>query len=189
MQKKSYKERYFNDYHIEKKPSKNRKRSRTVYVYHGAYCQWAQYDVPLDIDEQKKRKLLYAFVLLAEILCFAIAAFWRSPVNTAAGTAFSGCLSIVALLYQIIYVARFCSSKPEMKQIDAEDIHNYIRYASAVHATLLTITAILGIVTAIHAAAVLDCLLPVFLYLLSAGCSAALFLLQRRIEPMILSEE
>ena len=189
MQEKSYTERYFKDYHIEKMPAKNGKGSRTVYVYHGAYCQWVQYDVPLDDSERKTRKILYTALLLSEVLFFAIAAFWRSPVNTAAGVAAAGCLSLVPLLYQLLYGIRFCLAGPKMKQIDAEDIHKYIRYASLVHALLLVLTAILGTVTALRAGALADSLIPLLCYLLCAACSAALFLLQRRIEPKVISED
>lgn len=185
MQEKSYKERYFQDYHIEKKFTKNGKRSRTVYVYHGAWCRWTQYDVPLEANERKTRKILYAVLLLSEVLFFAIAAFWRSPVNTAAGVAVAGCLSLVPLLYQLLYGIRFCLAGPKMKQIDAEDIHKYIRYASACHALLLILAAIMGTVTVLQVSASVS---PLLFYLLSAGCSASLFLLQRRMEPSIIPE-
>lgn len=182
MPHKTYKERYFEDYHIEKVPSKNGKRCHTVYIYHGAYCQWSRNGKIISPPMLLHRRLLYVALLVLSGVCFWVASRQTNAANTSLPVSVSGTLSILPLIFLFLAVARFCFAKSFLRQLDAEEIHKQILHAARMHGILMAITAVLSLAVGLLAG-VGSNLLSAFCYAASAICSVGIFLAQRQLTP------
>ena len=170
--KKSYRERYFENYQAVRVPCSNRKGFRTVYEYVGLFARWTG-----DLKEVGKVK--------RDLFWMEAAGIVLSVGCTLSGTALTrarlfngfGVLSLVPWLAELYGIARFLMSKEYVKEQSAEEIGNCIRIGTVLRALLTGLSVLAGGIQVIAGGSATPADLPVGMGVAAGG---ALSLLIRR---------
>lgn len=126
---KSWRDRYFEDYTVEKVPASNRKGYKIIYTYTGNWFGW-----DLSPAELKKRRITYAAVAAAVTVLFAVCGTRSAYVNASAFVAVPGILSIIAQMYGWIGIFQFCTAKKMIREKEIRRTQKYLRAATVLTA-------------------------------------------------------
>lgn len=138
MKRKSYRDRYFEDYQAVRKPGSNRKGYRIVYQYVGLWTAWRSEKINL-----KSYKIVIAIWELVSILLYLACASADTSINSYRLASGFGILSIAPWLCEISGVIRFCLSGEYVRELSYEEIDKSIRYGCPLH-IILTIASVLA---------------------------------------------
>ena len=166
--KKSYRDRYFEDWQAVKVPAQNRKGYRIEYRYTGLWKQWEDpAGRPL-----KNSKWLLAFLEIFSIAVYAAAVLSRTPLSVSRLANGFGTLSLVPWIAELSGVLRFLASGAYVRELSANEISTSIRSGSVLRAILAALSAIAGgiQILAAHTAVPAD-LLTFLGIILSTGLS------------------
>ena len=170
--RKSYRERYFENYQAVKVPADNRKGYKVEYRYTGLWAQWESETGPLSGVKRK-------FVLLE---LFSLAFYLPSVLS---GTPLSvsrlangfGALSLVPWILKLSGVIRFLISSDYVKEPSAGEIGTSIRNGCVIRFILAALSAIGGGIQILVQGKACFADIPVFL---GIGFSAVISLLIKR---------
>lgn len=143
MEKKSYKARYFDDYHIEEKIGQNGKKKQ-VYVYHGKYFSWQSQQGILLTESHKVIAIRYLFLAVIAVVAHLIGATTTSQVNSVTIPALAGAWSLIPLIIEVWGIIRFAVAGSRVKEIDVSGIYKSITIGALIHALLLAIAVLTG---------------------------------------------
>ena len=138
--RKSYRERYFENYEAVKVPAGNRKGWRTEYRYVG---HWAEWDGERPIGQIKA---FFAIVELAGIAVYAAAILSRTPVTVSKVANGFGGLSLVPWILELSGVVRFIAAGEYVKEMDRDEIDRSIRSGSAMRILLAALSMAAGLI-------------------------------------------
>lgn len=138
--KKSYRDRYFEDYQAVKVPAQNRKGYRVEYRYIGLWKQWEDPDgSPLKFV---KWQLLLTELLSAAVYVFAVLS--GTPLSSARLANGFGTLSLVPWILELSGVVRLLFAGPFVRELSANEISTSIRSGSVLRAVLAALSAFAG---------------------------------------------
>lgn len=138
--RKSYRERYFENYEAVKIPANNRKGWRIDYRYVG---RWAKWDGERPIGQIKA---FFAVVELAGIAVYVAAMLSRTPVTVSKAANGFGGLSLIGWLLELAGVARFIAAGEYVKEMDRDEIDRSIRSGAAMRILLAALSIVGGII-------------------------------------------
>lgn len=168
--KKSYRDRYFEDWQAVKVPAQNRKGYRVEYRYTGLWKQWEDPDGrPL-----KNSKWQLALLEILSIAVYVLAVLSRTPLSVARLANGFGTLSLVPWIAELAGVVRFLAAGAYVRELTASEISTSIRSGSVLRAILAALSAAAGGIQILagHTAVPAD-LLTFLGILASAGLSLA----------------
>ena len=137
---KSFQDRLFKDFDVEKVPEKNGK-IRNRYVYVGDYAAWC-----LNEEEKIRYKRLYAGCGILIIVLYIWKSLMPLPVNSARFAGASTLLSLAALMPLIGGLWKFIFARKEMYLRDAREARSWILWGSMLYLILQIAGVIAGIV-------------------------------------------
>lgn len=139
--RKSYRERYFEDYKAVKIAVDNRRGWRMEYHYIGPWSEWNAGDRPM-----KGVKRLFAAAEVVSVVIYIAANLSGAAVTTSKLLNGFGAVSLIPWLLELSGVLRFLLSKQYVKELEKEEIDKSIRIGCVCRALLLTLSAAAGIV-------------------------------------------
>lgn len=177
MKLDKHREQYFSDLSV--KTTLNKQGRKTyAYVYQGIWYRWG-----LEGFDLKKRRLLYIFLELVNIVVFCYAGFSTSALNFQKAVAGCGMLSIVPFLLELRGVFGFCISETYMMETDYKSIDFRLVYGALIRIFVLAIGLILGLISTVSAGKMdTASLLTAVAYLLTILISAIMARLQHKLE-------
>lgn len=139
--RRSYRDRYFENWQAEKVACSNRKGWRMVYRYVGPFCRYAP-------AAQGRTLKLVKWEMLS-LLLIGAAVYIPAMLS---GTALTRCrmsngfgvLSVLAWLISAYGVVRFAADHEYMKKLTADEVDQCIRIGCVAHAALLVLSVIAG---------------------------------------------
>lgn len=140
MKRKGYRERYFEDYIVEKKIKPNGK-SGVDYIYSGIWYQWG-----LDGFNFAGRRLLYCILETVSIVLYALVSVQNVPFNSYTLAAGFGILSVVAWALEIWGIVSFSLSKTYITELDYKAIDFRITMGAFIRVILLILSIVCGTV-------------------------------------------
>ncbi len=170
--RKSYRERYFENWEAVKEPARNRKGYRMAYRYIGMFCRYMPPKQGRTMRSVKLRMLLAMLLGMAAAMAAGLADVPFNHCRLANGF---GVLSVVAWLIGAYGVLRFAASGAYMKRMTADEVDQCIRIGWVAHAVLLLLSAVSGGAALLSGGngTYVDAMVILAL-LLSAGCSLAI---------------
>ena len=170
--RKSYRERYFENWDAVKEPARNRKGYRMVYRYVGMFCRYAPQGQGRTLQSVKLRMVL---AMLLGMLAAISAGLADVPFNHCRPANGFGVLSVAACLIGAYGVLRFAVSGEYMKRMTADEVDRCIRIGCTAHAVLLMLSAASGGAALISdGSGTAADVIVILAVLLSAGCSLAI---------------
>jgi len=147
--KKSYRERYFEDYQTVKVPANNKKGFRMEYRYIGKYKEWFIKGRSLQLY-----KGLLAGIEILSSAVFLLAGLSETAFTTQKIAGGFGAMSVLCWLMEIGGLIWFIASARPVKELDYTEIDRLIRGGSVLRAMFLILSVLGGIVGLITAGAV-----------------------------------
>lgn len=138
--RKSYRERYFENYEAVKIPANNRKGWRTDYRYVGRWARW---------EGERPMGQIKAFFAAAEAVGIAVyvaAMLSRTPVTVSKAANGFGGLSLIGWLLELSGVARFIAAGEYVKEMDRDEIDRSIRSGSVLRILLAALSIVGGLI-------------------------------------------
>ncbi len=170
--RKSYRERYFENWEAVKEPARNRKGYRMAYRYIGMFCRYTSPKQGRTLQSVKLRMVLAMLLGTAAAIAAGVA---DVPFNNCRLANGFGALSVIAWLIGAYGVLHFAVSGAYIKRMTADEVDQCIRIGWVAHAVLLMLSAISG-TTALMSGGKgtpLDAIV-ILAVLFSAGCSLAI---------------
>lgn len=165
--RKSYRERYFENYQAVKVPSSNRKGYRVEYRYTGLFARWEGTEQTILRVKQKLGGMEAASVLVYVLCALSGASLTKARLFNGFGA-----LSMIPWLMEIYGAVRFACAKEYVKEPDAEEIGNALRTGCVLRVLLVGLSVIAGeIQSLIQSEAAWTDLPPALGILASAGLS------------------
>ena len=165
--KKSYRERYFEDYKAVKVPAENRKGYRVEYRYIGLWTRWESEKRPLGIVK-REMMLLEAF----SITVYLLSVLSGTPLIVSRLANGFGTLSLVPWILELSGVVRFVISREYVKELSSEEISTSIRSGGIARFILTGLSAITGVIQILTQKTAVPADIPVFLgIMISAAVS------------------
>ena len=143
MKLDKHREQYFSDLSVKTTLNK-RGRKTYAYVYQGIWYRWGAEGFDL-----KKRRLLYIFLELVNIVVFCYAGFSTSALNFQKAVAGCGMLSIVPFLLELRGVFGFCISETYMMETDYKSIDFRLVYGGLIRVLILLVGLGIGLISTI----------------------------------------
>ena len=171
--RKSYRDRYFEDYKKVKVPAKNKKGFRTDYQYVGLWKSWETGD-DRPLWPIKKRML---YMEAGSIFLFVLPLLSGTALTTSRIAGGFGILSIAAWLVEITAFVRFLFKGVYIKELSWDEIDKCFRIGCLWRAILVALSVLAGLIDVLIRGAVSVADVPVALALLA---SATLSLLVRK---------
>ena len=167
--RKSYRERYFEDYEATRVAANTRRGWRTEYRYIGRFCAWEAEGGRLSVSRGR--------MAVAEI--FSVAIYLAALL---AGTPFGsvrlangfGVLSLVPWLLELSGVLRFLFAAAYVRELSCEEIGRSIRSGAVLRALLLALSVLAGGIGLLRASAFTVQDVPVVLAVLASACLSCL---------------
>lgn len=167
---KTPQERFEENYRAVQVPAQNRKGFRIRYEYYGPWFRWNEPPARM-----RREKLLAGAACVLGAVCFLCAAATNVSLNYAALVGVPANCSMAAFLFKAIGVVQFCAAKEKMTRPSWQEIRTKVLAAGAIEAALLAFAAAAGFVlAAVRGLAAAQLFVPAG-YLLSAACTAFLF--------------
>ena len=138
--RKSYRERYFENYEAVKVPADNRKGWRTEYRYVGQWAKW-EGDRPMG-----QVKAFFAAAELAGIAVYVAAILSRTPITVSKAANGFGGLSLIPWILELTGLGRFIAAGEYVKEMDQDEIDRSIRSGSALRILLAAASMIAGLI-------------------------------------------
>lgn len=144
-QRKSYRERYFEDYQAIRVPANNKKGYRTEYRYTGNWAQWEAESRPVN---QVKISLAILEVLSAAVYVAAV----LSGQALSASKLFNGfgTLSLVPWILELSGLVRFWISGEYVKEREGDEISRSIRAGCVLRFGFTLLSAFAGLIGVIR---------------------------------------
>ena len=162
--RKSFRERYFEDYETVKVPADNRKGYRIEYRYIGKWIQWRS-----EKHSLRQTKVLIAAAEIISIVLYCIAILSGSPVTVSRFANGFGTLSFVMWILELGGAVRFIFSGKYSKELEMEEVDREIRSGTVLRIIFVLLSMVSGVADVIghHTAAVTD--IPVVISVLSSA--------------------
>lgn len=177
--RKSYRERYFENYQAVKVPAINKKGYRIEYHYTGLWAQWEAGNRSLN-----NIKGILALLEILSLACYLPAVLSGTPLSVSRLANGFGTLSLVPWILEFSGVIRFLVSSEYIKEPSAGEIGTSIRTGCLLRFILAALSAIAGgIQVMVQGKAILSDL-PVFLGIMISA-AASLFV-KREYDRLIL---
>ena len=170
--RKSYRDRYFEDYKAVKVPADNRKGYRVEYQYIGIWTKWENPSGTLKSTKQK-----IALMEAVSIAVYAAAVLSGTPLSCSRLANGFGTLSLVPWILELSGVIRFIISPEYAKELSMEEISTSIRTGSVMRFALAFLSAAAGGIQILCQGKAVFADLPVFIGIMA---SSAITLLVRR---------
>ena len=162
--RKSYRERYFEDYEAIKIAANNRKGYRIEYRYIGDWMQWHS-----DRWSMGRVKLTLAILEMVSIAVYVAASLSGTPLTISRFANGFGALSLIPWLLELSGIVRFAAAKEFVKELSQKEIDQSIRAGCVLRAGLLFFSALAGLVDAGVQKVLTLAYLPVTLALLASA--------------------
>lgn len=156
--RKSYRERYFEDYLPVKVPANNRKGYKTEYRYIGLWTQWEGEKRPFSAI---KREIV--LLELFSIAVYVLSVLSGTPLTVSRLANGFGTLSIVPWILELSGVVRLLFAGAYVKEFSAREIITSIRTGSVLRFILTALSAIAGGIQILTQHIAIPADLPVFL--------------------------
>ena len=137
--RKSYRERYFENYQAVKVPSSNRRGYRVEYRYTGLFARWEGTESTIPRVKQR-----IGCLEAASVLVYVLSALPGAPLTKVRLFNGFGVLSLIPWLMEIYGVIRFVFAKEYVKEPDAEEIGNALRMGCVLRVLLVGLSVIAG---------------------------------------------
>lgn len=137
--RKSYRERYFEDYEAVRVPADNRRGYRVDYRYIGQWCGWESPGRSL-----RTVKALMAGAEVLAVAVYAAAILSGTPVTRARLANGFGAVSLVPWLLELTGAARFVIAGEYVKELTCEEIGQSIRTGTVLRAALAALSMLAG---------------------------------------------
>lgn len=167
---KSSRQKYFEDYRVEKETADNRRGYKIVYVYKGEWLAWNE-----DVSGVRRRKRLYVAAALLQTFLLVLCGVQRVAFNTAGAVAIPGLISLVSLMYEWIGIVRFCMAKGLMQGRDCRRMYSFIEKGAVVTGLCYAVAVIAGLRQQILNGADLPSILVLLGFILCAVISFVLY--------------
>lgn len=141
--RKSYRERYFEDYEAIKIAANNRKGYRIEYRYIGNWMQWDSNRWPI-----RRVKLTLVVLEVVSIAVYVAASLSGTPLTVSRFANGFGALSLIPWLLELSGIVRFAAAKQFVKELSQKEIDQSIRAGCVLRAGLLLLSALAGLVDA-----------------------------------------
>lgn len=139
--RKSWREKYFEDYEAVEVDANNRKGYKIEYIYVGKWFFWTE-----DGNLLKNRKIKYCLLAGLSTIIFILCGICNTPINTYAAVAIPAVVSVVTLMYEWIGVIGFCVHKNSIREPDIKKIYSHIETFSALTACIHAAVVIISII-------------------------------------------
>lgn len=162
--RKSYRERYFEDYKAVKVAANNKKGYKLEYHYIGRWMGWTS-----ERYSMKQVKLAFAGMELVSIAIYVAAILSHSPFTVSRLANGFGTISLIPWMLELYGVVRFAAAGNHVKELTGEEIDRAIRAGTVLRALLVAASVIAGLADILlhKTAAVQD--IPVVLTVLVSG--------------------
>lgn len=165
--RKSYRERYFEDYEAVRIPADNRRGYRVDNRYIGRWCAWE--------SQGRSLRTVKAMVAGAEVLAITVyfaAILSGTPVTRARLANGFGAISLVPWLLELTGAVWFAAAGAYVKELTCEEIGQSIRTGTVLRAALAALSMLAGGIEVLRAgrATVADAAV-IAAVLVSAGAS------------------
>ena len=180
--RRSYRDRYFENWQAVKEPAHNRKGYRMVYHYVGSFRRYAPAR-PERTLQMVKREMLLSMLIGAALYVPAMlsgAAFTHCRIANGLGV-----LSVVAWLIGMYGLVRFTADGEYMKAMTADEVDQCIRIGWVAHAVLLVLSALAGAVQLISGGSGTAWDIPVILAVL--GCAACSLIIRNLFSALLMT--
>ena len=171
--RKTYRERYFEDYKAVKVPCSSKKGYRIEYRYLGLWNSYVSDGLSL-----KAVKLLMACAELLGAALYAAAILSGTPLTRSHPASGFGALSLIPWLLACSGVVRFVLCKPHVKEASCKEIGESIGIGCMAHAILLGLSALAGGIDVLRAGTAAASDIPAAAAILLFG-GVSLFVRQR----------
>ena len=168
------KDRYLSDYR-EVPEARIGKRPAVKYIYAADWYLWG-----LDDQAAAKRRILYPLMEAVSLCLYVWAALRRVPFNQLKVVGGFGMLSLLAWAVELWGVFSFLINRAKLTRRTYETTDRHIREGSFIHAVLLLISTLSGIISAPEEGALRADAIPVMLaYLAVCAIAFGIWRLQR----------
>ena len=169
MKKKTFRERYEDNYRAISVPANNKKGFKVRYVY---YKPWHVWDLPYGELRARKIQMGALLALSLSFLFFAGTRYVEANFDRFVGipVMLSGC----AFLYQAVGIFQFCASKGRTTEDNYQDVTYKIMFATLSGSVLLYLAAVGCIANMTSTGFTLIGILVAAGYLASAGMSMSI---------------
>ena len=137
MKRKTFRERYEDNYRAVSIPAQNKKGFKVRYVY---YKPWHIWDLPY--GELKNRKILMGVAFALSLSIFVFAGIQYTPVNFDRFVGIPVMLSVCAFLFQAVGICQFCAYRHKTTDDNYHDVTYKMMFATISGTVLLYIAAI-----------------------------------------------
>ncbi|MBR6088731.1 MAG: hypothetical protein IKP86_02280 [Anaerolineaceae bacterium] len=137
--RKSYRDRYFEDYQAVKVPADNKKGYKVDYRYTGFWVRYENSTQPL-----KNTKIRFAVLEVLSILIYVPAVLSGTPLSCARLANGFGTLQLVPWIAELIGVVRFLIASEYVKELSTIEIGATIRYGCLIRFFLAALSAFAG---------------------------------------------
>ena len=162
--RKSYRERYFEDYEAIKVPANSRKGWRMEYRYIGRFCRWEAETGNLNAIKRR-----FAAMECVSVVIYIAALLSAAPFTHARLANGFGTLSLVPWILEVSGVIRFLLAGDYVRELSCEEIGRSIRSGAALRVLLVLLSAVSGFIQLMAAKTITAVDAPVLLAVLASA--------------------
>ena len=136
MKRKTFRERFEDNYMAVSVPADNKKGFKIRYIY---YKPWHIWNLPP--EELKKKKILFGVLFPLSFILFLFSGGQYTGVNFDRLVGIPTMFSVIAFLFEALGIIQFCVSKYRTTEQNYNDITGKIMFSTLAHAILLSFAA------------------------------------------------